>query len=102
MLRGGPMSKSRRDFLTQTSLGLIGAAVASSSSAQDHVNEIVQEPAQLPPGAPPAFGTGPAVGTEVSPAPFSEAEKLVQVNLSTTDRSQFAEPWRGIVSVRND
>jgi Asp-tRNA(Asn)/Glu-tRNA(Gln) amidotransferase A subunit family amidase len=88
------MSKSRRDFLTQTSLGLIGAAVASSSSAQDHVNEIVQEPTQLPPGAPPAFGTGPAVGPDVSPATFAEAEKLVQVNLSTTDRAQAAETWR--------
>src|ERR1700719_3880253 len=94
MLRGGPMPKSRRDFLTQTSLGLIGAAVASNSSAQDHANEIAQESTQLPPGAPPAFGTGPAVGPEVSPATFAEAEKLVQVNLSTTDRAQAAETWR--------
>src|ERR1700731_4611634 len=94
MLRGGPMPKSRRDFLTQTSLGLIGAAVASNSSAQDHANEIAQEPTQLPPGAPPAFGTGPAVGPEVSPATFAEAEKLIQVNLSTTDRAQAAETWR--------
>src|SRR6202158_1554955 len=94
MLRGGPMSKSRRDFLTHTSLGLIGAAVASSSSAQHHVNEIAQEPTQLPPGAPPAFGTGPAVGPDVSPATFAEAEKLVQVNLSTADRALAAETWR--------
>jgi hypothetical protein len=88
------MSKSRRHFLTQASLGLIGAAVASSSSAQDHVNEFAQEPSQLPPGAPPAFGTGPAVGPEVSLATFAEAEKLVQINLSTTDRAQAAETWR--------
>jgi Asp-tRNA(Asn)/Glu-tRNA(Gln) amidotransferase A subunit family amidase len=88
------MSKSRRDFLTQTSLGLIGAAVASSSSAQDHATEIAQEPTQLPPGAPPAFGTGPAVGPEVSPATFAEAEKLVQVNLSTADRALAAQTWR--------
>src|ERR1700726_1870280 len=94
MLRGGPMPKSRRDFLTQTSLGLIGAAVASNSSAQDHANEIAQESTQLPPGAPPAFGTGPAVGPEVSPATFAEAEKLVQVHLSTADRAQAAETWR--------
>src|SRR5713101_8593371 len=94
MLRGGPMSKSRRHFLTQTSLGLIGAAVATSSSAQDHANEIAQEPTPLPPGAPPAFGTGPAVGPEVSPATFAEAEKLVQVNLSTADRTLAAETWR--------
>src|SRR5712692_2568999 len=94
MLRGGPTSKSRSDFLTQTSIGLSGAAVASSSSVQDHANEIAQEPTQLPPGAPPAFGTGPAVGPDVSSATFAEAEKLVQVNLSTADRALAAETWR--------
>ncbi len=90
------MSKSRRHFLTQTSLGLLGAAVASSSGAQDHANELAQEPTQLPPGAPPAFGTGPAVGPEVSPATFAEAEKLVQINLSTADRALavLALPFR--------
>src|SRR5437660_2573048 len=94
MLRGGPMSKSRRDFLTQTSLGLIGAAVASNGSAQIHEAEVAQEPTQLPPGAPPAFGTGPAVGPEVSPATFAEAEKLVQVNLTPADRALAADSWR--------
>src|SRR6202521_4592700 len=94
MLRGGPMPKSRRHFLTQTSLGLIGAAVASSSSAQDHVQKIAQEPTHLPPGSPPAFGPGPAVGPEVSPATFAEAEKLVQVQLSSADRAMAAETWR--------
>src|SRR5258708_4536500 len=94
MLRGGPMSKSRRHFLTQTSLGLIGAAVATSSSAKDHANELAQEPTPLPPGAPPAFGTGPAVGPDVSPATFAEAEKLVQVQLKTPDRALAAETWR--------
>src|SRR6266480_4600780 len=94
MLRGGPMSKSRRHFLTHASLGLIGAAVASSSGRQDHTNEIAQEPTQLPPGAPPAFGTGPAVGPEVSPATFGEAEKLVQVNLTPSDRALAADSWR--------
>jgi Asp-tRNA(Asn)/Glu-tRNA(Gln) amidotransferase A subunit family amidase len=88
------MSKSRRHFLTQTSLGLLGVAVASSSSAQAHANEFEQEPTPPPPGAPPAFGTGPAVGPEVSPATFAEAEKLVQVNLSTADRALAAETWR--------
>src|SRR5881396_3833681 len=88
------MSKSRRDFLTQTSLGLIGAAVATNSSAQVHAEEIFQEPTPLPPGAPPAFGAGPAVGPEVSPATFAEAEKLVQVNLTPADRARAAESWR--------
>jgi Asp-tRNA(Asn)/Glu-tRNA(Gln) amidotransferase A subunit family amidase len=94
MLRGGFMSKSRRQFLTQTSLGLIGAAVVTNASAQDHENELAQEPTPLPPGAPPAFGTGPAVGPEVSPTTFAEAEKLVQVQLTSADRALAAETWR--------
>jgi len=88
------MSKSRRHFLTQASLGLLGAAVAVRSNAQDHPNEIEQDPTQLPPGAPPAFGTGPAVGPEVSPATFAEAEKLMQVQLSSADRAMAAQTWR--------
>jgi Asp-tRNA(Asn)/Glu-tRNA(Gln) amidotransferase A subunit family amidase len=94
MLRGGFMSKSRRNFLTQTSLGLLGAAVASSTGVPLQADELPQDPTQLPPGAPPAFGTGPAVGPAVSPATFAEAEKLVQVNLSTADRTLAAESWR--------
>src|SRR5438445_13895519 len=94
MLPGGSMSKSRRHFLTQTSLGLISTAVAASTNAQVHTDELSQDPTQLPPGAPPAFGTGPAVGPEVSPATFAEAEKLVQVKLSTADRTLAAETWR--------
>jgi Asp-tRNA(Asn)/Glu-tRNA(Gln) amidotransferase A subunit family amidase len=94
MLRGGFMSKSRREFLTQTSLGFIGAAVVSSASAQEHGNELAQEPTPLPPGAPPAFGTGPAVGPDVSPATFAEGEKLVQVQLTSADRALAAETWR--------
>ena len=88
------MSKSRRHFLTQTSLGLLGAAVAANTSVHAHVDDLSQDPAQLPPGAPPAFGTGPAVGPEVSPATFAEAEKLVQVQLTTADRTLAAETWR--------
>jgi len=82
------MPKSRRHFLTETSLGLLGAALASSST------ELVEESPQLPPGAPPAFGTGPAVGPQVSPTTFAEAEKLVQVQLTTADRALAAQSWR--------
>jgi len=49
--------------------------------------------AQNPRGAsraPPAFGTAPAVGPEVTPAPFAEAEKLVQVELTAADRAEVA------------
>jgi Asp-tRNA(Asn)/Glu-tRNA(Gln) amidotransferase A subunit family amidase len=80
------MSKSRRQFLARTSLGLLGAAAAGPSKAQ--------KPAELPPGTPPAFGTAPAVGPEVSPATFAEAEKLVQVELSGSERAVAAGSWR--------
>jgi len=45
-------------------------------------------------GAPPAFGTSPEVGPEVSPATFAEAEKLVQVQLSAAERETAAASWR--------
>src|ERR1700676_4323074 len=80
------MSKSRRQFLTQTSLGLLAAATAHRSYAQ--------QSSDLPPGAPPAFGTAPAVGPEVSPSTFAEAEKLVQVELTATERAMAAASWR--------
>ena len=80
------MSKSRREFLTITSLGVMGAATASRVLAQN--------PAQLPPGAPSAFGAGPAVGPEVSAATFAEAEKLMQFPLTDADRAMAAASWR--------
>src|SRR5580698_6450682 len=86
MRAGGFMSKSRRQFLTQTSLSLLAAATAYRAYAQ--------QPFDLPPGAPPAFGAGPAVGPEVSPSTFAEAEKLVQVELSAAERTMAANSWR--------
>ena len=80
------MPDSRRQFLAKASLGLLGAAVALNAEAQ--------EPSQLPPGAPSAFGTGPAVGPEVAPASFAEAEKLARVQLTLAERTQAAASWR--------
>lgn len=88
------MSKSRRQFLARTSLGLVAAAVAPVISVAEEKPKHSQEPTQPPPGAPPAFGTGPAVGPEVSPATFAEAEKLEQVQLTSPERSVAAESWR--------
>ncbi|HEX4546237.1 MAG TPA: amidase [Candidatus Acidoferrum sp.] len=88
------MSKSRREFLTESSLGLMAAAVVVGGEAKISAKDDAQEPTQLPPGAPPAFGTGPAVGPEVSPATFAEAEKLVQVQLTTEERALGAGSWR--------
>jgi Asp-tRNA(Asn)/Glu-tRNA(Gln) amidotransferase A subunit family amidase len=80
------MSKSRREFLTQTSLGLLAAAAGYRANGQ--------QSSALPPGAPPAFGTGPAVGPEVSAATFAEAEKLVQTEMSAAHRAMAAASWR--------
>ncbi|HWJ46348.1 MAG TPA: amidase family protein, partial [Candidatus Udaeobacter sp.] len=80
------MFKSRRDFLTLTSLGIMGAAAASRIHAQDL--------STLPPGAPPAFGAGPAFGPEVSANTFAEAEKVVQFPLTDSERAMAASTWR--------
>ncbi|HEX6820549.1 MAG TPA: amidase [Candidatus Sulfotelmatobacter sp.] len=80
------MSKSRRDFLTVTSLGILGTAAASRLLAQN--------PSDLPPGAPPAFGAGPAFGPEVSASTFAEAERLVQFPLTDAQRAMAAASWR--------
>jgi Asp-tRNA(Asn)/Glu-tRNA(Gln) amidotransferase A subunit family amidase len=80
------MSKSRREFLTYSSLALLGAAAGCRSKPQ--------ESAEVPPGAPPAFGTSPPVGPEVSPATFAEAEKLVQIKLAGAERNLAASSWR--------
>jgi Asp-tRNA(Asn)/Glu-tRNA(Gln) amidotransferase A subunit family amidase len=52
------------------------------------------ESATLPPGAPPAFGTAPDVGPPVSDATFTEAEKLVQFELTPSERAMAAGNWR--------
>jgi len=92
------MPKSRRQFLA-TSLGLVGAAVASRAGAQDTQDtQNTQKPGEPPPGAPPAFGTAPAVGPEVSPVTFAQAEKLVDVELTAAERSQAAGNWRSAMA----
>src|SRR5579863_5690341 len=86
---GGFMSKSRREFMAVSSLGVLGAASALCGQ-----NPAPQSPADVPPGAPPAFGAGPAVGPEVSSATFAEAEKLVQFEMNAADRAVAATSWR--------
>ena len=43
---------------------------------------------------PPAFGTGPSVGPDVTPTTIAEAEKLVQVEYTAAERAQAAGNWR--------
>src|SRR5579884_3147452 len=80
------MAKSRREFLTLTSLRVLVAAAARKAQAPN--------PSELPPGAPPAFGTSPPVGPVVSPGTFAEAEKLVRIELTSPEREMAAGNWR--------
>ena len=83
------MSHSRRDFLIATSAGLINAALPlDGAQAPPAPNN------QQTPGAPTAFGTAPPVGPEVTSATFSEAEKLIQVDMTPADLAQAALNWR--------
>jgi len=86
------MPKSRREFLTHASLGLVGAALASCSKTQK--TSEAPTPGEPPAGAPPAFGTAPAVGPEVSPTTFVEAEKLVITELKPPEIKMAADSWR--------
>jgi Asp-tRNA(Asn)/Glu-tRNA(Gln) amidotransferase A subunit family amidase len=85
------MSKSRREFLTDTSVSLLGVAAVFQSQDQ---KPATAPPSALPPGAPPAFGTSPPVGPKVSAATFAEAEKLVRVEMTTADQAEAASNWR--------
>lgn len=79
------MPKSRRQFLTETSLFLLASATAKRVYAQ--------QPGEVPAGMPSAFGEGPAVGPAVSTATFAEAEKLVQFPMTQSERAMAANSW---------
>jgi len=84
------MPSNRRRFLERTVLGLAGAAAAPRVLGAEPQSDTQQTPA----GMPPAFGTGPVVGPEVTPATFAEAEKLAQVEYNAAERAQAASNWR--------
>ncbi len=81
------MPNSRRQFLANGSLGLLGAAITSCKPEE-------QKPAPPPPGSPPAFATAPPVGPVISPLTFAEAEKLVQVELTDAECKEAVASWR--------
>ncbi len=88
-------SQTRRDFISTTSLGLVGAAAAlrdEQAAAQ------TQNPVEQTAGAPPAFGAGPEFGPPVTANTFAEAEKLVQFELRPDERAMAAESWRRTVA----
>jgi Asp-tRNA(Asn)/Glu-tRNA(Gln) amidotransferase A subunit family amidase len=86
------MAESRRDFLTHTAAGILGAAAAGRAVAEA---ASAPEPQVTPvAGTPPAFGTAPPVGPDVTVATVVEAEKLVRVELTPAERAQVAGNWR--------
>ncbi|HUX43148.1 MAG TPA: amidase [Terracidiphilus sp.] len=82
------MPTSRRTFVALSSLSLLAAA---SPLSPEQAPGGQQSP---PPGAPPAFGTAPPVGPEVSSATFREAEKLANVTMTEADLEEAASNWR--------
>ncbi len=89
------MPSSRRQFLKESALGLVGVAAGVKTAVALAANPEPPAPSTPPPpGTPPAFGTGPAVGPAVSPATIAEAEKLVQVELTAAERVQAAGNWQ--------
>jgi Asp-tRNA(Asn)/Glu-tRNA(Gln) amidotransferase A subunit family amidase len=89
------MEGSRRKFLVQSAAGVAGGFAATAGLHATSAQQAAPgEAAAPPPGQPPAFATSPAVGPEVSAATFSEAEKLVRVELSAPHLAQAAESWR--------
>jgi hypothetical protein len=85
------MPDSRRRFLNRASaVFMAGLAACRKPTASLSSGA---GPATTP-GSPPAFGTAPDVGPVVSAATFAEAEKLVQFELSPSEREQAAGNWR--------
>lgn len=85
------MNPSRRRFLLHSSAGIIAAAVTPELQP---ALEGQQAPPASAPGTPPAFGTAPPAGPEVSAATFAEAEKIVRVEMTPKDLAQVASNWR--------
>jgi len=84
---------SRRQFLIQAPVALLGAVAACRAEEQKPGAGATASTASTP-GAPPAFNTAPPVGPEVSPATFAEAEKLMQVSMTDAQRQMMAKSWR--------
>src|SRR5436190_7291329 len=85
---------TRRQFLIQAPLSLLSAAAACSGDTQKPGTPPVTSNPSTTAGAPPAFGTAPLTGPEVSPQTFAEAAKLAQVTLTPAEQQMAADSWR--------
>jgi Asp-tRNA(Asn)/Glu-tRNA(Gln) amidotransferase A subunit family amidase len=84
---------SRRHFLIQAPVALLGAVAACRAEEQKPGAGGTTAAAPTP-GAPPAFNTAPPVGPAVSTTTFAEAEKLAQVSMTDAQRQMMAQSWR--------
>ena len=84
---------TRRQFLIQAPVALLGA-VAACRAEEQKTGVGTTTSATPTPGAPPAFNTAPPVGPEVSASTFAEAEKLMQVEMTDVQRQMMAKSWR--------
>lgn len=86
--------KTRRDFLTQAPLGLLGAVMAGRAVAQTGEKPLPATPSVTPPpGSPGAFNTAPAAGPKLTTATFAEAEKLQRVTMTEAQRAMAVANW---------
>jgi Asp-tRNA(Asn)/Glu-tRNA(Gln) amidotransferase A subunit family amidase len=85
--------RSRRQFLTGASFGMLSAMVASCSNSDKSLKS-ASPTADSTPGAPPAFGTAPAFGPPVTPGTFAEGEKLANVQMTEAERAMAAGSWQ--------
>jgi Asp-tRNA(Asn)/Glu-tRNA(Gln) amidotransferase A subunit family amidase len=89
------LKNSRRRFLANASLSVVGATLGVCEVSQAQSGVPTGTP---PPGAPSAFATSPPVGPDVSASTFMEAEKLMQVQLSTQEARDAAGSWRAAMA----
>ncbi len=93
------MARSRREFLAGASLTLASVAAGCRDGAKKSGVAVPDAHTAGPtPGAPPAFGTAPATGPDVTKATFAEAEQLVQVQMSDADLAEAAGNWRSAMA----
>ena len=87
------MEQSRRQFVTRTSLAVLAAAAASRQGAANPADTPAGSAPSPPPDAPSAFATSPAAGPDVSPSTFTQAQKLVRVELTEAELKEAADSW---------
>lgn len=93
------MPDSRREFLKGASAGLLVTAAGCHREPPPATPATTPAPAaEAPAGMPPAFGTAPAVGPNVSEITFLESSRLVQVTMPLADRELAASNWRSAMA----